>query len=101
MKSNFTTTVKMWKQRALAQGKAEGRAEGRVAGIAEGRAEGRVAGRAESKAEDLVYLLAARFGVLTPSLQTRIQRARLVTLDRWFKRAVAASDLRSVFNSPP
>ena len=97
MKSNFPTTVKMWKQRALAQGKAEGRAEGRVAGIAEGRAEG----RAESKAEDLVYLLAARFGVLTPSLQTRIQRARLVTLDRWFKRAVAASDLRSVFNSPP
>ena len=93
MKSNFPTTVKMWKQRALAQGKAEGRAEGRVAG--------RAAGRAESKAEDLVYLLAARFGVLTPSLQTRIQRARLVTLDRWFKRAVAASDLRSVFNSPP
>ena len=83
MKSNFPTTVKTWKLQALAEGRAQG--------IAEGKAEG--------KAEDLVHLLVARFGALAPSLRTRIRRAKLATLERWFKRAIAASDLRSVFNS--
>jgi hypothetical protein len=92
MKSNFPTTVKTWVQQAAAEGRAEG--------VVQGRSEGEVRGRIESKAEDLVHLLVARFGALTPSLRTRIQRARLATLERWFKRAVAASDLRSVFNSP-
>ena len=92
MKSNFPTTVKTWVQQAAAEGRAEG--------VVQGRSEGEARGRIESKAEDLVHLLVARFGALTPSLRTRIQRARLATLERWFKRAVAASDLRSVFNSP-
>ena len=88
MKSNFPTTVKSWVQQASAEG------------IAKGRAEGKVEGKAEGKAEDLVHLLVARFGALAPSLRTRIRRAKLATLERWFKRAIAASDLRSVFNSP-
>ena len=88
MKSNFPTTVKAWVQKASAQGRAEGEARGRIEGKAEG------------KAEDLIHLLVARFGALAPSLRTRIQRARLATLERWFKRAIAAPDLRSVFNSP-
>ena len=92
MKSNFPTTVKTWVQQALA--------EGRVQGRAEGEARGRVEGKAEGKAEALVYLLVAKFGALAPSLRTRIRRAKLATLERWFKRAIAASDLRSVFNSP-
>ena len=79
MKSNFPTTVKNLAQQALAEGIARG--------------------RTESKAEDLVHLLVARFGGLAPSVRRRIQRARLATLERWFKRAIAASDLRSVFNS--
>ena len=92
MKSNFPTTVKTWVQQAAAEGRAEGRSEG--------EARGRIEGKAEGKAEDLVHLLVARFGALAPSLRTRIRRARLATLERWFKRAIAASDLRSVFNSP-
>jgi hypothetical protein len=95
MKSNFPTTVKTWVQQAAA----EGRAQGIVQGRSEGEVRGRIEGKAEGKAEALVHLLVARFGALAPSLQTRIRRARLATLDRWFKRAVAASDLRSVFNS--
>ena len=108
MKSNFPTTVKIWKQQALAEGRAEGMAEGRAQGKAEGKAQGRaegeargrIEGKAEGKAEDLVHLLVARFGALAPSLRTRIRRAKLATLERWFKRAIAASDLRSVFHSP-
>ena len=100
MKSNFPTTVKTWTQQALAEGMAQGIAQGRAKGRAEGEARGRIEGKAEGKAEALVHLLGARFGALAPSLRTRIQRARLATLERWFKRAVAASDLRSVFNSP-
>ena len=108
MKSNFPTAIKTWVQQASAEGRAEGRVEGRVEGraegraegIAQGRSEGETRGRIESKAEDLIHLLVARFGALAPSLRTRIQRARLATLERWFKRAIAAPDLRSVFNSP-
>jgi len=88
MQSNFARIGEIWKQEALT--------EGREKGIAEGKAKG----RAEAKAEDLVCLLVGRFGALAPSLRTRIRRARLATLERWFKRAIAAPDLRSVFNSP-
>jgi hypothetical protein len=75
MRSNLATIGETWRRQAMAEGKAEG------------------------KAEALVCLLVARFGALAPSLRTRIHRARLETLDRWFKRAIVASDLRSVFNS--
>jgi hypothetical protein len=63
-------------------------------------AEGRVEGKAEGKAEALICLLAERFGVVAPSWRRRIREARLVTLDRWFKRAIVAPDLPSVFNPP-
>ena len=83
MKSNLASIGKTWRQQAMVEGMAQGRAEG----------------KAEGKAEDLVCLLVARFGSLEPAVRTRIQKARLATLERWFKRAIAAPDLRSVFNS--
>jgi hypothetical protein len=55
---------------------------------------------AEGKAEALICLLAERFGALAPSWQKRIRAAKLVTIERWFKRAIVAPDLRSVFNPP-
>jgi len=57
-------------------------------------------GKAEGKAEALMSLLAERFGAVAPSWQKRIRGAKLATLDRWFKRAIVAPDLRSVFNPP-
>ena len=92
------------KTRGIAEGLAEGKARGVAEGLAEGRArgiaEGKARGIAEGKAEALVCLLVERFGALAPSLQTRIRKARLATLDQWFKRAITARNLRSVFNSP-
>jgi len=57
-------------------------------------------GEAKGEAKALICLLAARFGAVAPSRQKRIRRAKLATLDRWFKRAVVAPDLSSVFNPP-
>jgi len=81
MNSNFPEMLKTW----------------HLQGVAEGRAEGKAEGKTEGKAEALVSLLAARFGTLAPSLRTRIHRANLTALERWFKRALVAPDLRSVF----
>jgi hypothetical protein len=53
---------------------------------------------AEGKAEALMCLLSERFGPVAPSWRKRIRRAKLATLDRWFKRAIVAPDLPSVFN---
>jgi hypothetical protein len=63
-------------------------------------AEGEAKGKAEGKAEALICLLAERFGAVAPSWQKRIRGARLATLERWFKRAIVAPDLSSVFNPP-
>ena len=63
-------------------------------------AEGEAKGKAEGKAEALICLLAERFGAVAPPWRKRIHGARLATLDRWFKRAIVAPDLRSVFNPP-
>ena len=57
-------------------------------------------GKAEGKAEALICLLAGKFGAVAPSRQKRIRGAKLATLERWFKRAIAAPDLPSVFNPP-
>jgi hypothetical protein len=35
-----------------------------------------------------------------PSLRKRIRGANLATLERWFKRAIVAPDLPSVFAEP-
>jgi Putative transposase, YhgA-like len=115
MRSNLATIGERWKQEAMALGraegleqgkaegmelgKAEGKAQGMAEGKAQGKAEGRTEGKAEAKAEALVCLLVARFGALAPALRARIQRAELETLDRWFERAIAAPNVRSVFDS--
>ena len=88
MKTNLAKLGKTWRRQWRAEGKAEGIAEG----IAEGKLEG--------KAEDLVCLLSERFGTVTPSLHERIRGANLATLECWFKRAIAAPDLLSVFGQP-
>ena len=107
MRSNLATVGERWRQEAMALGMAEGKAKGIEQGMAQGIEQGikrgilqgKAAGRSEAKAEALVCLLVERFGALAPSLRTRIQRARLETLDRWFKRAIAAPNVRSVFGS--
>jgi hypothetical protein len=68
--------------------------------IAKGEAKGIAKGKAEGKAEALVCLLTERFGAVAPSWQKRIRGAKLATLERWFKRAIVAPDLPSVFNPP-
>ena len=57
-------------------------------------------GRAAGKAEALEYVLAEKFGTLRPSLYKRIREADLATLDCWFKRAITAPDLPSIFAQP-
>lgn len=84
LKSNLSKNIEAWKHQLLAEGRAEGEAKGLIKG----------------KADSLLCLLADRFGSVTPSLHKRIQGAKLPTLDRWFKRAIVARDLRSVFTPP-
>jgi hypothetical protein len=74
----LATQFEAWKEQWLAEGEAKGKAEG--------------------KAEALICLLAERFGAVAPSWQKRIRGAKLATLERWFKRAIVAPDLSSVFN---
>jgi len=88
MKTNLSTLGESWKQQWLA--------EGRVEGLARGKAEG----KAEVKAEALLCLLVERFGAVAPSWHKRIRGAKLATLDRWFKRAIVARDVSSVFELP-
>src|SRR5262249_1980011 len=52
---------------------------------------------AKGKAESLVSLLISRFGALPVSFRKRIERATLASIERWFKRALNAEDLPSVF----
>ena len=80
MKTMLSTQFEAWREQWLAEGEAKGKAEG--------------------KAEALVCLLTARFGAVAPSCQKRIRGAKLATLERWFKRAIVAPDLPSVFNPP-
>ena len=80
MQSNVGRMGEVWRQRYLAEGRAQGRIEG--------------------NADALVCVLVARFGTVEPSLRERIHGAKLPTLNRWFKRAIVASDLPSVFDPP-
>jgi flagellar biosynthesis/type III secretory pathway protein FliH len=84
MIANLATIDKYWKRQAFAEGRAEGKAEG----------------RAEGWAEALVCLLAERFGKVRPPLRKRIREADLATIDCWFKRAIVAPDLPSIFTQP-
>jgi hypothetical protein len=76
VKTMLATQFEAWKEQWLAEGEAKG------------------------KAEALIYILAERFGAVAPTWQKRIRGATPVTLERWFKRAIAAPDLPSVFNPP-
>ena len=108
VKNMLTINFEEWRKQGRAEGTALGRAEGRTLGRAEGRAEGKVEGKTEGKiegkteamAEALLSLLRQRFGAVAPSRRKRIHKARLATLERWFERALVASNLRSVFNPP-
>jgi hypothetical protein len=73
-----------WKQEWLAEGEAKGTAKGKVDGTAEA----------------LLSLLEGRFGAVAPSWREQIRGAELVTLERWFKQAIHAPDVPSVFNPP-
>jgi hypothetical protein len=89
-----------WKDRIRAEARAEFAALGKAEGKIEGKAEGRAEGRAEGLAEALTSLLVRRFGAVDPSWRTRIHGAELVTLERWFDRAIDAPDLPSIFDPP-
>lgn len=70
--------------------RAEGRDEGRDEGRAEGRAEGRV--------EDVLRLLETRGIAVPTSAKERIQACtELAIVDRWFDRAITATDIAEVF----
>jgi hypothetical protein len=87
-KSNIPSNLRRWARLLWKEARAEAMAELR----AESKAEG--------KAEALLCLLAERFGALKPSLHKRIRKADQATLERWFKRAIVAPNLQSVFAQP-
>jgi flagellar biosynthesis/type III secretory pathway protein FliH len=97
MKTMLATQAAAWKEEWRAQGVAEGRA----AGWTEGKAAGKAVGKIEARAEALTDLLLKRFGSRQSALHTRIRTADLATLERWFDRAIDASNLSSVFDSLP
>ncbi len=80
MKTNLEKPGTVWKRQWLAEGRAEGKAEG--------------------KGEALVCLLSERFGTVRPSLRKGIREADLATLECWFKRAIVAPDMPSIFVQP-
>jgi len=84
MKTNLSTLGETWMQQ----------------GRAEGEAKGLVRGRPEGKAEALLCLLVERFGAVAPSWRKRIRGAEQTTIERWFKRAIVAPDVSSVFEPP-
>jgi hypothetical protein len=84
MKTNLEKLGAVWKRQWAAEVWAEWKAEGKV----------------EGWAQSLVDLLTERFGTVSPSLRKRIRGANLATLKCWFKRAIVAPDLASVFAQP-
>jgi predicted transposase YdaD len=66
-------------------------------GIAVGEARGKARGKAEGEAQALVRLLERRIGAVSESLRARIFSADLFSIERWFDRAIEATDLESVF----
>ena len=73
---SLAETIGEWKQEWLAEGKVQGTADA------------------------LIALLAGKFGAIEPSWREQIRKAELATLEHWFKRAINAPDLPSVFNPP-
>lgn len=79
MKSMLTIDNTAWHAQLLAKGVAKGLAEG--------------------KAGALISLLEERFGAVAPYRRKRIHGAKIETVERWFKRAIVAPNLQSVFDS--
>jgi hypothetical protein len=102
MRSNLETIGQVWKEQWLAEGEAKGLARGEAKGLAKGEAKGLARGEAKGlakgKGEALVSLLVSKFGSLSPSILKRIRGAKLASIERWFKRALDAHDLPSVFD---
>jgi hypothetical protein len=63
-----------------------------------GWAERFVEGQTDSYAESLFLLLEERFGLVPWTLREQIRDAKLAVLKRWFKLAITAPDLYSVFD---
>ncbi|MGH8968023.1 MAG: hypothetical protein ACRDXB_22240, partial [Actinomycetes bacterium] len=89
-------------QRLRAEGRSQGRTEGLAEGLEEGRVEGHLEGRLEGRRQDVIEkilrLLETR-GIDVPAferqrIQTCIDPERL---DRWFDRAITATDIDEIF----
>ena len=75
-----------------------GVAEGEAKGKAEGEAKGKAEGKVEGKAEALLRLLEKRGLAVADSMRERVLSCTdIELLDRWFDRAVTASDTDAVF----
>jgi hypothetical protein len=96
----LATQFEAWREQWLAEGFAKGFAEAFAKAFAEAFEESCAERFVKGWGEALICLLAGRFGRVAPSWQKRIRGANLATLERWFKRAIAAPDLLSVFNPP-
>ena len=83
------------------EGRKQGLAKGLAKGREEGRKEGREEGRAQSQRENLLTLLSRRFGPLPARFRTRVRRAELAELQRWFERGITATSLDAVFADEP
>lgn len=80
------------------QGRAEGREEGRLEGLAEGHLEGLQKGRLQDVVEKILRLLETRGVPFSAHDKQRIQACTdLERLNRWFDRAIAATDITDVF----
>ena len=67
----------------------------RAEGLAEGEAKGKIVGQATA----LLRILERRFQHVPKEIQTQIQEADLVTLERWFECALDAQTLADIFFS--
>jgi predicted transposase YdaD len=71
-------------------------AEGEAKGLAEGQAKG----LAEGEARALIRLLEKRFGPIPDPLRERIVAADTPSLEAWFDRALEATNIQSIFQTP-
>lgn len=86
------------RERGLKQGRAKGLEEGLEKGLEKGLARGVTRGRAES----ILRLLTARGVPVDEAARQRILGCTdMATLDRWFDRALNATTLSAVLDSPP
>jgi hypothetical protein len=95
--SRFSVSQRL-RAEGRAQGRAEGRDAGRLEGLAEGHLEGLHKGRIQEVVEKILRLLETRGIAFSAHDRQRIQVCTdLEVLDRWFDRAIAASNITDVF----